>query len=174
MPTIGGVEMLVIAIVAIVVVGPKDLPKLLRGFGQMMSRMRGMARDFQDSMDELARESELEELRGKLVSARDDNVLTRTKKDVEDALTPMAASIGLDDDTPENAIADPVAMEEAARRHKAEGAGETGANADAAEPAVHPHEPEDDWPDEDDRTGGGATAPEDVKRAAPAASGGVS
>ena len=52
MPSIGGIEMLIIAIVAIVVVGPKDLPKLLRGFGNFTRQIRSMAGDFQNSIDD--------------------------------------------------------------------------------------------------------------------------
>lgn len=43
LPDIGGTELLVIAAVALIVVGPKDLPALLRKLGQFVGRMRGMA-----------------------------------------------------------------------------------------------------------------------------------
>ena len=62
---IGWTEMLVIAVVAIVVIGPKELPRALRTAGQWMSKARGLARDFQRHVDDMVRESELEELRQK-------------------------------------------------------------------------------------------------------------
>src|ERR1700687_2020944 len=49
--------------VALIVVGLKDLPILMRKVGQFMARVRGMAAEFRASFDELARQSELEELR---------------------------------------------------------------------------------------------------------------
>ncbi|GAK32421.1 Sec-independent protein translocase protein TatB [Iodidimonas nitroreducens] len=58
-------EMLVIAVVAVIVVGPRDLPKVMKAVGQMMSKARSMAGKFQSDMDALARETELEDLRKK-------------------------------------------------------------------------------------------------------------
>ena len=49
---IGWTEMLVIAVVMIVVVGPKDLPKMLRTFGRTTSKLRSMAGDFRKQFDE--------------------------------------------------------------------------------------------------------------------------
>ncbi|RVI29237.1 Sec-independent protein translocase protein TatB, partial [Sinorhizobium meliloti] len=49
---IGWTELVVIAIVLIIVVGPKDLPPMLRAFGRMTSKMRGMASDFRRQFDE--------------------------------------------------------------------------------------------------------------------------
>lgn len=60
---IGWDELLVIAIVALVVIGPKDLPHAFRLAGRWMARARTMAREFQSHVDELMRESELEDLK---------------------------------------------------------------------------------------------------------------
>jgi sec-independent protein translocase protein TatB len=49
--------------VAIVVIGPKDLPKALRTVGQWVGRARRVAREFKDSVDDMVRDSELDELR---------------------------------------------------------------------------------------------------------------
>jgi len=56
-------ELTVIGVVALVVIGPKDLPKALRAAGQVMRRARALAREFQNSFDEVIREAELEEIR---------------------------------------------------------------------------------------------------------------
>lgn len=55
-------EMLLLAIVAIVVIGPKDLPKAMRFVGKWVGKARGMARHFRSGIDTMIRESELEEL----------------------------------------------------------------------------------------------------------------
>lgn len=70
LPEIGATELLVIAAVALIVVGPKDLPVLLRKLGQFMARLRGMAADFRASFDEMARQSELDELRKEVEAMR--------------------------------------------------------------------------------------------------------
>ena len=56
---IGMAEMVVIGVVALIVVGPKDLPMMFRRAGQFVGRMRGMARDFQRAMDQAADDSGL-------------------------------------------------------------------------------------------------------------------
>ncbi len=67
---IGGTEILLIAIVALIVVGPKDLPVLLRKLGQFTAKLRGMAAEFRSSFDEMARQSELDELRREVAAMR--------------------------------------------------------------------------------------------------------
>jgi sec-independent protein translocase protein TatB len=59
-------ELLVIAVVALVVIGPKELPKLLRSWGKWMSQMRGMASEFRGHVDEMVRQSELDEVKKQL------------------------------------------------------------------------------------------------------------
>ena len=60
---IGWTEMLVIAIVMIVVVGPKDLPKMLRTFGKTTAKLRAMAGDFQKQFNEALKEAELDDVK---------------------------------------------------------------------------------------------------------------
>ncbi|MDZ4363341.1 Sec-independent protein translocase protein TatB [Brevundimonas sp.] len=69
-PGIGGLEILVIGLVALLVVGPKDLPLLMRKVGQVMAKARGMANEFRASFDEMARQSELDELRKEVDALR--------------------------------------------------------------------------------------------------------
>ncbi|TAJ55842.1 Sec-independent protein translocase protein TatB [Brevundimonas sp.] len=69
-PGIGGFEILVVGIVALLVVGPKDLPLLMRKIGKVMARARAMANEFRSSFDEMARQSELDELRKEVQALR--------------------------------------------------------------------------------------------------------
>ena len=70
LPDVGGLELLVIAAVALIVVGPKDLPVMLRKLGQLTAKIRGMANEFRASFDEMARQSELDELRKEVEAMR--------------------------------------------------------------------------------------------------------
>jgi len=60
---IGWSELLLIGIVALVVIGPKDLPKVLRGLGAMMSKVRSMAAEFQGQFQDAMRDAELADLK---------------------------------------------------------------------------------------------------------------
>ena len=55
-------ELLIIGVVALIVVGPKDLPKMLRTLGQYAGRAKSIAREFQRSMDDAARQADIDEL----------------------------------------------------------------------------------------------------------------
>jgi len=63
LPDFGWTELLVIAIVLIVIVGPKDLPKMLRTFGRTTSSLRKMAGDFRRQFDDALKEAELDDVR---------------------------------------------------------------------------------------------------------------
>ena len=58
-------ELLSVALVALVVIGPKDLPRVMRTVGYWVGRARGMARHFRSGIDTMIRESELEEMEKK-------------------------------------------------------------------------------------------------------------
>ncbi|MFC7064972.1 Sec-independent protein translocase protein TatB [Brucella rhizosphaerae] len=67
---IGWSELLIIAIVMIVVVGPKDLPKMLRAFGKATARMRSTANEFRHQFNEALKEAELEDVKNIVDEAR--------------------------------------------------------------------------------------------------------
>src|SRR3954452_15698353 len=62
---IGYSELLLIAVVGLVVIGPKDLPRVMRQVGRGVGRAQGMARHFRSGIDAMIRESELEEMEKK-------------------------------------------------------------------------------------------------------------
>lgn len=80
---IGWTELLLIGIVALIVVGPKDLPHLFHSLGRIMARVRGMAREFSSAMEDAAKGSGLDDAAG---SIRDMKNLTSKKALGLDAL----------------------------------------------------------------------------------------
>lgn len=71
---IGWPELAVILVVALVVIGPKDLPRALHTVGKWVRKARMMAREFQGSVDEMVRQAELEDLKKQVEQARSFNV----------------------------------------------------------------------------------------------------
>lgn len=62
---IDSAELLIVAIVALVVIGPKDLPRVMRSVGHWVGRARGMAKHFRSGMDTMIREAELDDMQKK-------------------------------------------------------------------------------------------------------------
>jgi sec-independent protein translocase protein TatB len=60
---IGGSELLVVAVVALMVIGPKELPKVLRAIGKTLASMRGMASEFQGHLDSAMKDTGLNEIK---------------------------------------------------------------------------------------------------------------
>lgn len=92
---IGWTELLVIAIVLIVVVGPKDLPPMLRAFGKMTANLRKMAGEFRTQFDEALRESELEDVKKTIADAQSLNP-TNALRDAINPLRQMGQEIRAD------------------------------------------------------------------------------
>ena len=106
---IGGWEFLVVAFVLIMVVGPKELPKMLRGFTRVMRQVRSMAAEFSRSMQNMADDAELGDLKGTLEDVKRGNLAGvadaidpagNLKGSVED-LKKSATETGLQDDVGE-------------------------------------------------------------------------
>ncbi|MFC3677460.1 Sec-independent protein translocase protein TatB [Ferrovibrio xuzhouensis] len=76
-------ELGVVAVVALVVIGPKDLPKVLRTMGQWTSKARSMAREFQSGLDDMVREAELDDLRKAAKQVTDFSIENEIKKAVD-------------------------------------------------------------------------------------------
>jgi sec-independent protein translocase protein TatB len=77
---IGWTEMLVIAVVMIVVVGPKDLPGMLRTFGKTAAKLRSMAGDFQKQFNDALKEAELDDVKKSVDALRSLNPANEIKK----------------------------------------------------------------------------------------------
>lgn len=90
---IGWSEMLVIAVVAIVIIGPKDLPRTLRIVGRWIGKARGMAREFQNSLDDIIRETELDEIKKQITEVSDFDI----KGEIEHSFDAPATEAGAGD-----------------------------------------------------------------------------
>ncbi len=118
--------MLLVLVVALVVVGPKDLPKLMRKMGQWTSKARGMADQFRRSFDEMARQSELDELRKELDELRNSRPLAGIDEQMTQALAGPVVSMD-PEPKPESQPAEPQPTDAAVVDH--------------AEPSPQPAEP---------------------------------
>ena len=92
-PDLSWSHMLLVLVVALVVVGPKDLPKLMHTMGKWAGKARTMADQFRKSFDEMARQSELDELRKELDELRNMRPLAETERQVNEALQPPDISL---------------------------------------------------------------------------------
>lgn len=92
-PQIGFFEIVVIAVIALVVVGPKELPRLMRMAGKFAAQARRMAGEFQSAFNQMARESELEDMRREIEALKRNNPVAETKREVEAALKPVETTL---------------------------------------------------------------------------------
>ena len=67
---IGWSEMAIVTVVALFVIGPRELPRMLRTVGRYAAKIRGMAREFQEGIDDAVREAELDDVKKQIESAR--------------------------------------------------------------------------------------------------------
>jgi len=87
-------ELALIAVVALVVIGPKDLPRVLKTAGIWVRKARGIAREFQGSLEQMVREAELDDMKKNLDKAAGFNFDDEVKKtidptgEIEQALAP--------------------------------------------------------------------------------------
>ncbi len=94
---IGSWEFLIVIVIALLVVGPKDLPGLVRTVSQWIRRARELAREFHSGLDDMAREAELDKITDAMRTELDpDGVLDDVKGDIERSIEPMRTGI-LDD-----------------------------------------------------------------------------
>lgn len=130
---IGFMEILVIGALALIVVGPKDLPGLLRSVGQYAGKARGMAREFQRTMEDAAREADLGDV-ADVVKGKKNNLpfgnqvvdsLKEFEKTVKTEVTEAARAA-------ENSVSD------AKTAAEADTAAETPINAPADAPRIQP------------------------------------
>ncbi len=138
---IGWTELVVIAIVAIVVIGPKDLPRAMRFVGQWTGRMKKMAREFQGQFNEALREAELDSVRKDVEAIGKMDPLAGVRKEmakvdaaVKDVAKPASAKPATASATPAAASAATATAEPAAAAAPAMAEPVTADAADEAKP----------------------------------------
>ncbi len=89
LPQFGFFELVLVAVVALIVVGPKDLPKLMRSAGRMVAKARSLAGEFTAAFDQMAREAEMEELRKEIDDLKKNNPVADAKRAVEETMAPI-------------------------------------------------------------------------------------
>lgn len=80
---LGWQEFLLVAIITVIVVGPKDLPRVVRSVSQFVRKARSMAREFQSSLEEVAREAELDDVRREVQSMSKDGIGKSIEKQID-------------------------------------------------------------------------------------------
>ena len=92
-------HILIMLVVALVVVGPKDLPRLMHMMGKWAGKARAMANEFRKSFDEMARQAELDELRKEIEDLKKNNPITEMANTVAEVGATMSATAPLEAET---------------------------------------------------------------------------
>ena len=82
---IGWQEFTLVAFILLIIVGPKDLPKVLKSIFKFIDKIRNYAYDFKSSVNDMNDELELSELRNDVLEMKKDNTLVETKKTIVEA-----------------------------------------------------------------------------------------
>ena len=100
MPGLSIDHIIILGVIALVVVGPKDLPLLLRKLGMWTAKLRGMAQEFRTGFDELARQAELDELKKEVDALRRTTNLSSVAPEMTKPLGTLETYAGLSASTP--------------------------------------------------------------------------
>ncbi len=90
---IGASELMIIAVVALIVVGPRELPKVLRAVGRFVNQLRGMAGEFQKHLDAAMRETGIEEVKKDVRNLTNFTVTNDLGKQMSDTFTKQGADM---------------------------------------------------------------------------------
>jgi sec-independent protein translocase protein TatB len=99
-------ELMVIALVALIVVGPKDLPRMLRMVGRFVTQLRGMAGEFQRHLDSAIREAGIDEVKKEVKSMTNFTVTADIDKQITEEFRKQSSEIKSMIDAPAKMAAD--------------------------------------------------------------------
>ena len=80
---IGWQEFVLVGFILLIVVGPQDLPKVLKTIVNSVRKIKSMAYDFQNSVDEMANQAEISELKNEVTKLKSSNSISQTKSEIE-------------------------------------------------------------------------------------------
>src|SRR5690606_6917391 len=95
LPSLGFNEIIILGLLALIVVGPKDLPLLFRRLGKWTAKLRGMAQEFRTGFDELARQAELDELKREVEALRRTTNLSEIGREISRPLATLEDYAGV-------------------------------------------------------------------------------
>ena len=107
LPSLGFNEIIILGVLALVVVGPKDLPLLFRKLGKWTAKLRGMAQEFRTGFDELARQAELDELKREVEALRRTTSLQDVAREITKPLPTLEDYAGISKPPPKPALQTP-------------------------------------------------------------------
>jgi sec-independent protein translocase protein TatB len=112
---IGASELMIIAVVALIVVGPRELPKVLRAVGRFVNQLRSMAGEFQKHLDAAMRETGIEEVKKDVKSLTSFTMPNSIGKEVSETFSKQGAELKrlleAKDTTPAETVASPALPE---------------------------------------------------------------
>ncbi|MCR9193889.1 MAG: Sec-independent protein translocase protein TatB [Hyphomonas sp.] len=121
LPQFGFSELLFLVIIALIILGPKDLSLTMRKIGQFVARGRSMANEFRAAFDDIARQAELDDLRKEIEDLKRDNAVTQAvddlksvEKDINDSVMREERAMKEELNKPEAPAPEPPAPAEAA------------------------------------------------------------
>ena len=134
LPQFGFSELLFLVIIALIILGPKDLSLTMRKIGQFVARGRSMANEFRAAFDDIARQAELDDLRKEIEDLKRDNAVTQAVDELK----------SVEKDINESVLREERAMKEELNKP-------VEAPADPAEPAEAPSETPESSPKPEDK-----------------------
>lgn len=121
LPQFGFSELLFLVIIALIILGPKDLSLTMRKIGQFVARGRSMANEFRAAFDDIARHAELDDLRKEIEDLKRDNAVTQAvdelksvEKDINETVMREERAMKEELNKPEQPASEPPASAETA------------------------------------------------------------
>jgi len=108
MPQFGFFELVLVAVIALIVVGPRDLPKLMRAAGRLVAKARNLASEFTAAFDQMAREAEMEDLRKEIEELKKNNPVADAKRAMDEATAPIDSELRKEEREIRSAVNNPV------------------------------------------------------------------
>lgn len=94
---LGWQEFLMVAVVLVLVVGPKDMPRIMRSFSQVMRKAKSMAREFTTSLEDVANEADVKKILHDVKEGEFDDMANLLDGDIKDVANDMKDAAGIDE-----------------------------------------------------------------------------